>query len=62
MPGKDEQQLSVFSYVSRDSEFRKTTRCASCGAMTDEALQQLQARFNKLYAKTGRPPIALPSR
>jgi len=27
-------------------------------AMTDEALQQLQPRFNKLYAKTGRPSIA----
>jgi len=27
-------------------------------AMTDEALQQLRSRFNKLYAKTGRPSIA----
>jgi transposase len=26
--------------------------------MTDEALQQLQPRFNRLYAKTGRPSIA----
>jgi transposase len=26
--------------------------------MTDQALQQLQPRFNKLYAKTGRPSIA----
>jgi transposase len=27
-------------------------------AMTDKALRELQSRFNKLYAKTGRPPIA----
>jgi transposase len=40
------------------SEFRKTTRCASCEPLTDQALQQLQPRFNKLYAKTGRPSIA----
>ena len=26
--------------------------------MTDEALKELQPRFNKLYAKTGRPSIA----
>ena len=26
--------------------------------MTDDALRLLQARFNKLYAKTGRPSIA----
>ena len=26
--------------------------------MTDEALLQLQPRFNRLYAKTGRPSIA----
>ncbi len=26
--------------------------------MTDEALEQLQPRFNKLYSKTGRPSIA----
>jgi transposase len=26
--------------------------------MTDEALRGLQPRFNKLYAKTGRPSIA----
>jgi len=26
--------------------------------MTDEALRELQPRFNKLYAKTGRPSIA----
>jgi len=26
--------------------------------MTDEALRELQPRFHKLYAKTGRPSIA----
>jgi hypothetical protein len=27
MSGKDEQQLDVFSYIARSSEFRKTTHC-----------------------------------
>jgi transposase len=40
------------------SESRKTTPLRSLRAMTDEALRELQPRFNKLYAKTGRPSIA----
>jgi hypothetical protein len=55
MRGKDEQQLDVFSYVSPE---QRVPQNHPLRAMTDEALQQLQPRFNSLYAKTGRPSIA----
>ena len=41
-----------------NSEFRQDHPLRSLRAMTDEALRELQPRFNKLYAKTGRPSIA----
>jgi transposase len=58
MRGKDEQQLDVFSYISREQRVPQDHPLRSLRAMTDEALQQLQPRFNRLYAKTGRPSIA----
>src|SRR5438045_6357902 len=58
MRGKDEQQLDVFSYISPKERVAHDHSLRSMRAMTDEALQQLRSRFNKLYAKTGRPSIA----
>jgi transposase len=58
MRGKDEQQLDVFSYVSPEQRVPQDHPLRSLRAMTDEALRDLQPRFNKLYAKTGRPSIA----
>ena len=58
MRGKDEQQLDVFSYVSPEQRVPQDHPLRPLRVMTDEALQQLQPRFNKLYAKTGRPSIA----
>src|SRR5579864_8172129 len=58
MRGKDEQQLDVFSYVSPEQRIPQDHPLRSMRAMTDEALRDLQPRFNKLYAKTGRPSIA----
>src|SRR6266436_3738305 len=58
MRGKDEQQLNVFSYVSPEQRVPQDHPLRSLRAMADEALQQLQPRFNRLYAKTGRPSIA----
>src|ERR1700688_2217288 len=55
MRGKDEQQLDVFSYVSPE---QRVPQDHPLRAMTDEALRELQPRFNKLYAKTERPSIA----
>src|SRR5260370_8370917 len=58
MRGKDEQQLDVFSYISPEQRVPQDHPLRSLRAMADEALQQLQPRFNRLYAKTGRPSIA----
>src|SRR5436305_2198847 len=58
MRGKDEQQLGVFSYVSPEQRVPQDHPLRALRGMTDEALKDLQPRFNKLYAKTGRPSIA----
>jgi hypothetical protein len=54
MRGKDDQQLDVFSYVSPEQRVPQDHPLLPLRAMTDEALQQLKARFNTLYAKIGR--------
>src|SRR6202521_1346040 len=58
MRGDDKQQLDVFSYVSPEQRVPQDHPLRPLRVMTDEALQQLRPRFNKLYAKTGRPSIA----
>src|ERR1700684_3754348 len=58
MRGKDEQQLDVFSYINPEQRVPQDHPLRSLRATTDEALRDLQPRFNKLYAKTGRPSIA----
>jgi hypothetical protein len=58
MRGQDEQQLDVFSYVSPEQRVPHDHPLRPLRVMTDEALRELQPRFNKLYAKTGRPSIA----
>jgi transposase len=50
--------LDVFSYISPEQRVPQDHPLRSLRAMTDEALQQLQSRYNRLYAKTGRPSIA----
>ena len=58
MRGQDEQQLDVFSYVSPEQRVPQDHPLRPLRVMTDEALGELQPRFHKLYAKTGRPSIA----
>src|SRR6202161_831125 len=58
MRGKDEQQLDVFSYINPEQRVPQDHPLRSLRATTDEALRDLQPRFHKLYAKTGRPSIA----
>ena len=58
MRGKDEQQLDVFSYVSPEQRVPQDHPLRPLRVMTDEALRELQPRFHKLYARTGRPSIA----
>jgi transposase len=57
MRGRDEQQLDVFSYVGPERRVPQDHPLRSLRAMTDEALRQLRPRFERLYAKTGRPSI-----
>jgi hypothetical protein len=58
MRRKDEQQMEVFSYVSPEQRVPQDHPLPSLRFMTDEALRELQPRFNKLCAETGRPSIA----
>src|ERR1017187_2003606 len=58
MRGQDEQQLDGFSYVSPEQRVPQDHPLRPLRVMTDEALRELQPRFHKLYAKTGRPSIA----
>ena len=58
MRGDDEQQLGVFSYISPEQRVPMNHPLRPLRAMADEALRELRPRFNKLYAKTGRPSIA----
>src|ERR1035437_7007907 len=58
MRGKDAQQLDVFSYISTEQRVPREHPLRPLRVMTDEALRELQPRFNQLYAKTGRPSIA----
>ena len=55
MRGKDEQQLDVFSDISPEQRVPHDHPLRPLRVMTDEALREFQPRFNKLYAKTGRP-------
>jgi hypothetical protein len=58
MRGHDQQQMGVFSYVSPEQRIPHDHPLRPLRAMADEALRELQPRFNKLYAKTGRPSRA----
>ena len=58
MRGDDEQQLDVFSYVSPEQRIPQEHPLRPIRAMADGALRELQRKFGKLYAKTGRPSIA----
>jgi len=58
MRGQDEQQLDVFSYVSPEQRVPHDHPLRPLRVMTDKALKELEPRFQKLYAKTGRPSIA----
>ena len=58
MRGNDLQQAEMWSYISPEERVPHDHPLRPLRAMTDEALQQLQSRFNRLYAKNGRPSIA----
>jgi Transposase domain (DUF772) len=55
MRGKDEQQLEVFSCVSPEQRVPQDHPLRLLRAMTDEALRDLQPRFNKLLRQDWTP-------
>ena len=58
MRGTDHQTGQMFSYLSPEMMVPQDHPLRSLRALTEEALRQLPPRFNRLYAKNGRPSIA----
>jgi transposase len=57
MRGDDPRNDSMFSYVTPEARVRPDHPLRPIRRMTDVALQRLSARFDRLYATTGRPSI-----
>ncbi len=57
MRGNDEQQGSVFSYGNAEQRIAGDHPLRQIRAMTDAALRELSAEFDKLHAAGGRPSI-----
>jgi transposase len=58
MRGEDQQQNHMFSYLSPEARVRKDHPLRIIRAMMDEVLSQLSRRFDRMYARVGRPSIA----
>lgn len=57
MRGQDHQQSDIFSYLSPEQRVRPDHPLRAIRAMADLALWSMSARFDAMYAKTGRPSI-----
>src|SRR6202022_2031866 len=57
MRGSDQQQSHVFSYISPEQRVRSDHPLRPIRTIVDEILKELSPRFNKMYAKVGRPSI-----
>jgi transposase len=58
MRGNEQQQDAVFSYVSLEQRVPTDHPLRAIRKMVDQALGELSAHFDGLYANTGRPSIA----
>src|SRR6185437_2210085 len=58
MRGEDQQQNHIFSYLSPEARVRKDHPLRAIRAMMDEILTELSRRFDRMYARVGRPSIA----
>ncbi len=58
MRGTDQQQSSMFSYISAEQRVPKDHPLRPIRAMADAALGQLEPCFDAIYASLGRPSIA----
>jgi transposase len=57
MRGADHQQADMYSYLSPEARVRADHSLRAIRAMADQALAQMNDRFDSMYAKTGRPSI-----
>src|SRR3954447_5940442 len=57
MRGTDHQQADMYSYLSPEMRVRADHPLRAIRAMSDKALSQMSARFDEMYANTGRPSI-----
>jgi len=57
MRGTDHQQADMYSYLSPEMRVRADHPLRAIRDMSDRALSQMSARFDEMYAKTGRPSI-----
>jgi transposase len=55
--GKDLHQTDIFSFISPEERVRKDHPLRAIRAMADLALWKMSAKFDAMYAKTGRPSI-----
>jgi transposase len=58
MRGSDRQQADMYSYLSPEERVRANHPLRAIRTMSDEALKNMSQRFDRMYAKTGRPSIA----
>jgi transposase len=58
MRGDDQQQDGMFSYISPNQRVPQDHPLRMIRRLVDGVLEQLSPRFNKLYARAGRPSIA----
>lgn len=58
MRGTDKQQSQMFSYISPEERVPKNHPLRKIRAMVEQALKEMDGRFEEMYAPTGRPSIA----
>jgi transposase len=58
MRGADNEQSTMFSYISAERRVPKNHPLRAIRAMADTALKDLHQRFDAIYAAQGRPSIA----
>ncbi|MCZ7617911.1 MAG: IS5 family transposase [Myxococcota bacterium] len=57
MRGTDQQQPTMFSYVSPEARVPADHPLRATQEMTNQALRRLDRKFRDLYARTGRPSV-----
>ena len=57
MRGEDIQQSELFSYGSLEDRVPASHPLRSIRLMVDEALKQMNGRFDEIYGDEGRPSI-----